>query len=218
MIRVDLSKYVYYKMANWSTDWMDTTFDIFADLMESFNKGNKAKIKFENAQDPHEELVELEMKAADLRKQLHLRPLMESGDKTEEPASSGSEASLEPKATSVAFDPFKTLSEPEESQEGYIQNQVPPTIPEPVTSLPVPDMSKMSPIEQAIAQRKTSQTNILEHNAPQSTPEKPLVGLPSVNNEVLDQRVSGQPPVSPPQINKNPANQSKNPRFSKPNR
>jgi hypothetical protein len=217
VIKVDLPKYIYTKMANWGTDWMDTTFDVFADLMESFNKGNKSKVKFENVKEPTDELVELEMRVAELRGQLKLPQLIESEVKdTQTEVSDGTEASVKIPGTDVPFDPFKTLPEPEEAQEAPIQESR-PNIPPPVTSLPVTDMDKLSPIEQALASRRSVKSNvILEHGAPQSTPDKPLVGLPSVNQEVLDQRMSGQLPVAPPQINKNPANQSRNPRFSKP--
>lgn len=221
-VKVDLPKYIYYKMADWGTDWMDTAFDVLADLMESFNKGNKSKIKFENLKDPHDELLELEVRIAELRGQLSLPPLVESEAKdtknpdVEKPALVTSETGVEPQGTSGPFDPFKTLPEPEESQENTPE---PPPMVVPVTSLPVPDMSKLSPIEQALASRRPAQASILEAHPTQSTPERPLVGLPSVNQEVvLDQKMSGRPPVSPPQINKNPANQSKNPRFSKPTR
>lgn len=223
-VKVDLPKYIYHKMAQWGSDWIDTAFDVFADLMESFNKGNKSKIKFENFKDPHDELLELEVRVAELRGQLKLPHLVESipegkseesispkhADETpSEPQGSASE----PQAIDAPFDPFKALPEPEESQE-----PIPGPIPQPITSLPVADINKMSPIEKAMVSRRSAPASILDSHPPQSTPDKPLVGLPSINQEVLDQKMSGQSPISPPQINKNPANQSRNPRFSKPMR
>jgi hypothetical protein len=224
-VKVDLAKYIHSKMAAWGNDWMDTAFDVFADLMESFNKGNKSKIRFENIKDPYEELVEIEMRSAELRKELKMPILVEKPAEATEKSDPILEAKKDikkplpdPQAVDAPFDPFKSLPTVEKTPE--------PVAPAPVTlpivpnmTLPVSDMNGMSPIEQAMASRKSViQSNILEYGAPQSTPDKPFVGgLPSVSNDVLDQRTPQQQ-LPPPVINKTMDKQSINPRFSKPTR
>lgn len=222
-VKVDLAKYIHSKMAAWGNDWMDTAFDVFADLMESFNKGNKSKIRFENIKDPYEELVEIEMRSAELRKELKMPVLVEKPEEpkvleSQEPTKDVQKPVPPPEVVDAPFDPFKALPEPEKTPEPVPPALVMPTI-VPNMTLPVSDLSKMSPIEQAMAGRKSAiQSSVLEYGAPQSTPDKPFVGgLPSVSNDVLDQRTPPQQ-LPPPVINKTPQSQSINPRFSKPTR
>lgn len=230
IIKVDLPKYLYHRMESWGNDWMDVAFDVFVDLMQTFEKHNKSKIKFENVKDPYDELTELEMRVGELREKLKLPPLIEKKENTA--PETPEKPTEEPKAGDIAFDPFKRLPDQTEGQENIPQKppetkidsqpQQPPPVPEvipPVTTVPVPDLEKMTPIELALVQRaqnKGTGTTILSTASPISSRQNPLPALPSVKPEVVERRSE---PIAPLSVNKiNPVNQSKNPRFSKPNR
>jgi hypothetical protein len=176
-VRVDLPKYILTKIQQWGNDWIDLAFDVFADLMESFNKKNREGIKFENLKDPKEELMELEMQAAAIRKQLGMPQMVEGEDQpregdVEEAVEEATEAlGHEPEGLD-GFDPFKKVEDTEEGQEEVppeppeapplppeppmVQRampEAPPNPPEAVTSIPTPDPAKMSPIEEAMVQK-----------------------------------------------------------------
>jgi hypothetical protein len=105
--KLTLDKYLHSKLAGWSAQFIDDSFSILADLMESLQKEHLKEISFENAKDSIEELKELEARVADLREQLGKPPLVEASEVS---ASSMTPPISEPAKTApvteVAFDPF----------------------------------------------------------------------------------------------------------------
>src|SRR5271169_367464 len=80
IVKTPLEQYLYSKMAQWSAQYLDDVFEVYADLMETFQKQNLKNIKFDNAKDPNIELQELEQRVSNLRTQLGLPQLVEKTD------------------------------------------------------------------------------------------------------------------------------------------
>jgi hypothetical protein len=76
-VLVTLDKFIYEKMSQWSAQFVDDLFSVYADLLESHGKENLSKIKFDNVKSPEDELRELESKAAGIRAQLGKPQLIE---------------------------------------------------------------------------------------------------------------------------------------------
>ena len=143
------------------------------------------------------------------------------------------------------FDPFKAIPDTTEDQEESIPTPAPapapapapvpalepvpkpvkyqpaqpvqaPINPEAVISIPTPDPSKLSPIQQAMANRAQRAQAQMMINARESSPERPIDPSPSITKEeVIDKPMDKS--TAPVKVDK-PRQQSKNPRFKKPNR
>jgi len=237
-VNVTLEKFLYDKMASWSTDYLDDVFSVYADLMESFQKQNLKDIKFENAKDPHIELQELEQKAAALRAQLGLPPMIEKG--TEE------NAEPTPESVAAALEAEEQLNQEREGQPGQtedfnpfktIEPSVPsvPPVPEAPQQVAVPappqhpihnpqghpPPPRQQPPPSAQPQPNFTMPAVLPANlrrpvpgpAQESSPENPHVATPSVPNEVIERPMAKGPAVRP-QID--PTQGNRNPRFNPP--
>lgn len=178
-VRVSLYKYLSHKMDEWGTEWVDSAFSVFADIMETVKKENLKEVTFDNARDKREELAELEEKVKELRSDLGMPPLVEFkvGEEPEEPA----EPAVEPPTPEppISFNPFQKV-EP-----------APPPLPNPV---PVVQPQARQPIAGRPVEAETS------------TPDRPYVARQ--NDDVIDRQSEAQAPspivIDPPQGNRNP--------------
>lgn len=201
-VKVRLEDWLYGKMANWSAQYLDDAFAVYADLMETFEKENLKEIKFENAKDPHIELQELEQKAAGLRSRLGLPPLGNSDeeplpDETEVAEALAKEEAEEAKQKEKPedFDPFKAVPQSQQSQpQGDPEAPPPPARPfvPPPSDQPQPSMTMPAVLPPNLRRAQPVQ-------AQESSPENPHRPMPSVPNEVLTQSVS-RVPVERPKI------------------
>lgn len=85
-VKCSLDAYLYDKISSWPAQFVDDAFEVFADLIDTYQKKNLLEVKFENRQTPRELLADLESKVADLRQELGLPPLVvmrESSEDTE---------------------------------------------------------------------------------------------------------------------------------------
>jgi hypothetical protein len=179
-VKVTLEKYLYAKMANWSSDYLDDVFSVYSDLMETFTRQNLQEVKFENSKDPHIELKELEEKAAALRAQLGLPKLIEKID--EEPTEEEIARAIdEEEATNKGdedFNPFKTISKNEIPQPKK-QREIDPeirAIDENVSEISRPAYPQSAPPQSAppIDPRVLHNPN----QPPPSPPPQPIMGMP----------------------------------------
>lgn len=231
-VKVSLEKYLFEKMSTWGGQYVDDVFSVYADLIESHQKENLKEIRFENAKDPKLELLELEARAAELRKQLNMPPLVEEGS----PAARGPEEpseEMEAQETPVRgpggpiegdpdFDPFKPVRsdgmpqhvvEAESARPGArraaasVQRPfVPEVAPrvEPVPSAPEPPPPPLTPEEELF-------------QAQQVAPRPALViPVPPVNPDEVLEIPAEKKMVPPPRIDVVP--QNTNPRFARPMR
>jgi len=233
-VKVELSKYIYEKLAGWDSELVDTAFDVFADLMESNKKDAVKDVKFENAKDPVDELAEAEARAASLREQLRLPPMVEvsrepagePGGRTREeleedeplnapnfaPPDEGEGEGEDAGPVDPDFNPFQP-----------VQTEARGPAPEPVRSVPVPEPQprELSAIERALEQRGSgpvvARPAVPAQVGSTSSPEKPYEATPSVDVGVVEQQGERQV-VDPPKIDRKPGGQSRNPRFSPPGR
>lgn len=208
VIKVSLDKYIYTKMQDWSSQFIDDAFSIYADLLETDQKENLKDIKFENAVSPTDELMDLEKRVGEIRQQLNLPMLIESVavensemNKTESLAADIKNADSKP-VIEIDFDPFAKVvsniakSVPEEPARVVKEHspQPPPVAPvinPPESAAPVKG-PKMIDVEQVI----------------------PYAASPNVNSEVIDrpaEKVNTPPVIDPSVVNRNP-------RFSPPSR
>lgn len=138
-VKVDLGKYVYYKIGGWGAQFIDDTFTVYADLMETLQKENLKDIKFENTKDPKQELLEHMIKVVELRGQLGMPALIDPLDKPDpdkEELESKPELAPAPKvkqvnkATEEPFNPFKKISQEDipDPAPRKIQLQAPPEV------------------------------------------------------------------------------------------
>jgi hypothetical protein len=74
--KVDLAKYLEYKIHSWGQVFVDLAFDVFSDITETSKKKFSEGLVFDNAKDPRIELAELEVRVHELRSQLGL-PVLE---------------------------------------------------------------------------------------------------------------------------------------------
>lgn len=75
-VKVELAKYMEYKIRAWGQPFVDLAFDVFADITESSQKKFSEGVVFENTKDPRVELAELEVRVHELRARLGL-PVLE---------------------------------------------------------------------------------------------------------------------------------------------
>lgn len=87
-VKIELSKYIYIKMAGWDSELVDAAFEVFVDLIETNKKEILHDIKFENLKDPAEELMEIEARAAELREDLKLPRMIEDSEDDHPPKKS----------------------------------------------------------------------------------------------------------------------------------
>lgn len=221
-VKVALHKYVYLKMERWGSDFIDQAFEVLADLMESHRKENLKGVKFENARDPHEELADLEMRAAELRDSLGMTQLVESSggpseDVGEEPAPPRKEptkGSVEaqssgPRPPGPQFDPFAAVVTPPEPE--GTRPQPPP--PAPVPTPPAPVQPQPAPVQPQPPRQVPSAGPQPPSPAvgKESSPDNPF---PSSNSsDVIEKRVK-RVHTSPPRIDPI-KHQSINPRFKR---
>jgi hypothetical protein len=205
-VKLRLEDWLYQKMAKWSAQYLDDAFAVYADLMESFEKQNLKDIKFENAKDPHIELQELEKRAAALRSQLGMPPLVQSGD--EEPLPDENEVAeaiaREGREDKTAeeqqdFDPFRPLA-PQAEPQTVAQPPQPPPQPfvPPPSAQPQPSMTMPAVLPKHLQRPVQAQ---------ESSPEQPFRPMPSVQNEVITQpaaKPTERPKIDQPQGGVNP--------------
>lgn len=227
-VKVELSKYIYEKIAGWDSELVDLAFEVFADLMESNKKEAVKDVKFENAKEPADELAELEIRASEIREQLGMPQMVEaSGESNElqfeepgrdlqEQEPSGlpeQEPERDPEPTQGEdFDPFRTVQKPVDRPD-----------PEPVRSVPVPEPQprKMSAIDLELERRGQGPVAVQPSVQPAipaqvgstSSPDRPYEAQPSVDVGVVEQQ-GERKVVDPPKIDRKPGGQSKNPRFN----
>lgn len=190
-LKVALHKYLSYKMDEWGTEWVDSAFDVFADIMETIRKDNLKEVKFENARSRQEELAELEEKVRDLRNELEMPPLVEldvNEKSKSEPGKSELESSEPNEKVQEGFNPFQKLPVAAVSSESPVA--VPLAIP-------------VVPPKPAFTPRQTADVG-----EPTSSPDRPYVA--TQNNDVLEKRFDRE---EPPPIEIDPVRQSVNPRF-----
>jgi hypothetical protein len=232
LTNVALEKYLYEKMRGWSTDYLDSVFEVYADLMETFQRENLKEVKFENTKDPRIELIELERKAAALRAQLGLPQMVE---KTGENAAE--QDGIEPTPEDIAraleeeerlqdegteenrtkgkqedFNPFKPLS-PEQQAAAPPSMQAAPVHQGPQPGGPRQPPPPSPPPQSTMGMPAALPANLRRPMPPgqgprESSPENPHVASPSVQNEVIERPAVREPPVRPkvdqPQGNTNP--------------
>ena len=213
MVKVRLEEWLYNKMSNWSGQFVDDAFSVYADLMETYEKENLKEVKFENLKDPRVELQELERKVAGLRGQLGMPQLVEAKDDDNEGLPNEEEVAraLEQEAEenkhdkkpTEDFDPFRSI--PQEQQAAPLpQPQAQPFVPPP-SDPPQPNfaMPTVQPVRRPPAPGPIAQ---------ESSPENPHRPMPSVQNEVITKQA--QRPVERPKIDQPQG--GINPRFSQP--
>lgn len=232
-VKVPLEKYLYEKMATWGGQYVDDVFSVYADLIESHQKENLKEIRFENAKDPKLELLELEARAAELRKQLNMPPLVEVGSPAAEKADDlkGQEAQETPipgpggaVEEDPDFDPFKSVRsdgrpkyvvEAEAARSGG-RRHVP--VPSSVQRPFVPEGPKMEPVPPPVAvqPQATSPEDELFQSQQAAVQKSPSTLTNPVNpNEVLE--TPAERNVAPP-LRIDAVPQITNPRFSRPMR
>ncbi len=226
VVKVPLERYIYDKMASWGGDYIDDVYSVYADLMESHQKENLKEIKFENAKDPHVELQELERKAASLRAQLGLPKLVEQKEEGDEDAPTPeeiAEALAEEEAAEKRgegkpedFDPFRPVPQTKmEEQMAQPAPQAAPPEPQPPPGTPGPPPPRPPSAQpQPVMTMPAVLPAHLRRPMPDgpqaqtSSPERPHVAMPSVQNEVLDKPMERgarvRPPIDQPQGNLNP--------------
>jgi hypothetical protein len=178
IVRVPLYKYLLHKMEEWGIEWVDSAFDVFADITETIKKENIKEIKFDNARDKREELAELEEKVRELRADLSMPPLVEMSDEAAEKPAAAASAQED----SAPFNPFQRMPDAQLAQ-------------------PLP----AQPIQQPLPAQKTFATDLLGQDS-SSTPDKPFAARHDV--DVLEERSvrPPEPPIviDPAQSNRNP--------------
>jgi hypothetical protein len=193
-VKVALHKYLYTKMGEWGTEWVDSAFAVFSDILESIRKENLKEVKFENAKDQREELAELEEKVHELRFELGMPSLVEMKDEDEEKPEKKPREKPEEKnevEEEPAFNPFRKL--PTSAPEA-----VPVNVPARVPSVPsVPSV----PTAEAFAKS-------LPIEGSTSSPDKPYVV--GQNSDVIERRPVKESNLA---IQIDPVHQSVNPRF-----
>jgi hypothetical protein len=228
-VKVQLETYLYNKMANWSAQYIDDVFMVYADLMETFQKENLKEIKFENIKDPHVELQEIEQRAATIRASLGMPQLVEKTDDEEgerqyDPQEiaealerEAEESKHEKQPPAEDFNPFQAVPQqqaaPQAPQQPVQQQAAPQPPVQPFTPPP------SGPPQPNFTMPATLPPNLrrpmpLGHAPPQeSSPDKPLQAMPSVPNEVITQP-SARRGAAPPKIDQPQG--GVNPRFNPP--
>jgi hypothetical protein len=225
-VKVPLEKYLYEKMTSWGGQFVDDVFSVYADLIESHQKDNLKDIRFENAKDPKMELLELEARASELRRQLNMPPLVEEGSlaakNPDEPAGPVPDDvnSEGPAGTDPDFDPFKPVRSDgfpkhvidaeaarsgERRHSASVQRPVSVQEAKPVPSAPeAPEPVLVTPEDDLF-------------QAAQAAKPRPAIPLPPVREEDVLEAPAEKKLVPPPSIDRPPAT-SVNPRFARPSR
>lgn len=191
-VKVALHKYLSYKMEEWGTEWIDSAFEVFADIMETIKKENLKEVKFENARDKREELAELEEKVRDLRIELGLPLLVEVSANADAPPVEKAPPPPEPEEPPPPpFDPFRKL--PQAAQAAQPPAPIATQQPVPVPQIPVTPVPRQVPS--------------LDMAGATSSPEQPYVA--GRGGDVIESR----PVREPLPIELDPVRQSTNPRF-----
>lgn len=188
-VKVALHKYLSHKMEEWGTEWVDSAFEVFADIMETVKKENLKEVKFDNAKNKRDELDELEEKVRDLRDDLDMPRLVEEKPEPEKPVTTEPVVPVVPESVPEPFSPFQKL--PQAVVEPFHQT---PVVPVPTVVTPtMPTGAKSVEIDGV---------------GTTSSPGKPYVaGMPV---DVIEER---PPRDAPPPIEIDPVRQSINPRF-----
>jgi hypothetical protein len=190
-VKVALHKYLSHKMEEWGIEWVDSAFEVFADIMETLKKENLKEVKFDNARSKQEELAELEEKVNDLRTELKMPRLVEEKPEPEEAEAKG--AATAP-AIPPAIPPSDELARP------FNPFQKIPAAAEP--SVPVTTVPSPVPSNPAVRQ------NLVDGETT-SSPEKPHIAGRTLD-DVIEERPAKQEPAP---IEIDPVRQSVNPRF-----
>lgn len=190
-VAVTLDRYMYDKIGTWSSQFVDDVFDVYADLMVSFQKANLKDVTFENAKSPIDELVELEARVHELRHQLRMPDLVErTGDEADkadtEPPAAAPEEPAAP-AGSEAFDPFKLVEQPAQPQ------PQPPARP----AAPAPSAAERAA---EIAREESG----LEDAIRRSRESSPAAERPDVLDVPAQRAVVAPPVLDPAPVNRNP--------------
>jgi hypothetical protein len=220
-VKVQLEQYLYNKMANWSAQYIDDAFAVYADLMETFQKENLKEIKFENVKDPHVELQELEERVGALRAQLGMPPLGEKpeGEVTYTPEQVAEMLEQERQAEEAGkqppedFDPFKAMPQQQPPSPPAPQQAAPQPPPQQQPFTPPPSGPPQPNFAMPAALPQNLQRPMPLGHAPQeSTPDRPHQAMPSVPNEVITQQAAR--PGERPKIDQHQG--GVNPRFNPP--
>jgi hypothetical protein len=175
-VSVTLDRYVYDKIGSWGAQFVDDVFEVYSDLMESFQKSNLKDVKFENAKNPYDELVELEMRVHELRGQLGKPHLVEAGQGGDEEPGDEEPAPQPPPAAPEKFSPFA---------------KVPDGRP-----VPAPSVEERSA---AIAEVDSGLEEAFQRAAEPRPERMDVVDVPAVRQGAV------KPPVlDPPPVNRNP--------------
>lgn len=135
-VKCSLQDYMYSKIENWPCQFVDDVFEVYADLMESYQRDNLKNIKFENRKTPQELLREFEENAAEIRESLGL-----------------------PRMVEQVFEPVSSLDPEEDKQEWVdpLKDNVSPFESLPVAPAPAPapfNLEDQEAVEAAYHNRK----------------------------------------------------------------
>lgn len=217
-VKVALERYIYEKLVSWGHEFIENTFDVYADVMETHKRENLAEVKFENLKSPMEELAELMLRVGELRQELGLRPLVEQGEdaQSEDPTLTDGAQVAAPKDVK-AFDPFE-ISEPGQEEEIFMPEAPPPQaapkyVPKaaphiPVQAPPVGPAAETSEQKFQLEQEAAFELEGAFIRAQQGPVAQPA---PADRPDVVESRASVAP-VQPPQIDRIVV--PRNPRFS----
>lgn len=182
---VDLPTYLRNKMANWSSQWIDDAFSVYADCMETYQKENLNDIEFENKKDPIEEHAELMVRITQLRKQLGLPDLVESATIEEDTMDSVENREKEEfESSNKKFNPFNTLNNIEEDDDDDDEDEeefVAPSVKNKVEPKEQ-DEDLNSPIPRMPSRNKSIQDSVMESPSPARNANKNVQINPSDPN------------------------------------
>lgn len=216
-VKVPLEKYLYEKMSTWGGQYVDDVFMVYADLIETHQKENLKDVRFENSKDPKSELLELEARVYELRKQLNLPALVEEGSpaavKTEDQDRAAPEVQGEVDPASPDFDPFKPVRNDgfpkhvaeAEAAKGRAQRSVQRPI----------VVSEAPPVRDPEVTGAVASEEELFQTPPVS--REPKIPIPPVRPEEVLEKPAERIQVGPPVVDRPPAT-SVNPRFARPSR
>ncbi len=227
---IDLSEFLYRKIAGWDGEFIDLAFEVFSDIMDGHRKSMVKDIKFENARSAEEELEALEERAASIRQGMGLPPLvpaarLDSDDGEEEgrresrpPAPELRIPDLEddaepapPGAASFVgdeedFDPFAAI------RSAVAPMARPPApAPAPAPSSPPASLDVPVPVPSRSPARVPSDASRAVKMI-DGVPVPVHVAQPSVSSDVLDSPAS-RTHADFPSIDVKPSSQNRNPRF-----
>jgi hypothetical protein len=207
---VSLDRYLYTKMGEWGTEWIESAFAVFSDITETVKKENVKDVKFENLKTKKEELLELEAQVAALRQELEMPQLVEF-DENRDVSSFNKDLQNKIKEES------KKLNEENESESERPRFNPFQRIPEKAEEIagpPIPSVPSVSTLVPSSVPQKvnagafTGSIDDLTSGSPTSTKDNPhIIG----SSEILDKR-SDKVPLP---VVINPVQQNINPRFKR---